>query len=132
MWGIPPILIIFFGPSLRKKYLSEQYDTFFSNMKFMASIFLVNTIGFITLYNLEVKAALQQEVHTILLILGGFSFTCIDFSKFLYEDQIIPYFKYYCKPIQRKYFDYLGDLAEKFGRVFKFIFLMSLVSSLIY
>ena len=96
MWGIPPVLVIFIGPYFRKYYLSQMYDTFLDNMNFFSIFSFINSIGFITLYNLELRAAQQIYTSNLLLFLGIVSFTSIDFTKFVYEDQVVVYLTNYC------------------------------------
>ena len=50
--------------------------------------------------------------------MGGISFTSIDMTKFMYEDQIIPYMTQYLNRTRKKNFVFYGVLVEKIGRIF--------------
>ena len=118
IWGIPPILLVFFGPIFRKYVLNKKYDTFLNNMILLSCLFFLNSLGFITLFNLESYTANQMYVSNTILILGGIAFTSIDFTKFLYEDHIFPYMDEYVCKSRRAKFKYWGLVFEKIGRVF--------------
>jgi len=52
-----------------------------------------------------------------LLLLGGIAFTSIDFTKFIYEDQIYEYMKSYVQEKRKRRFIYKGIICEKVGRI---------------
>jgi hypothetical protein len=117
IWIFPPILFIFIAPFYRRYLMTKNYDTFLNNMVSLSILFFLNSVGFITLFNLESLSANQQIVSAFMLFMGSVAFTVTDVSKMIYELLVFDYMLEYIDPIKQPIFEYYGLIAEIFGKM---------------
>lgn len=117
IWAFPPTLFVLLSPLYRWIFLSKKYDSFLLNMFALSMLMFFNSIGFVTLFNLETFAANFIMPSTRMFLLGGISFTLIDFTKYLFENLVFDYMTEFVDNDHQKRFKFIGILVEKIGRM---------------
>jgi len=118
IWIFPPLLYLVVAPFYKRYLMTKNYDTFLNNMVSLSVLFFLNSIGFITLFNLESLTANQQLASGLMVFLGSVAFTVTDVSKMIYELLVFDYMMEYIDKKNQRVFEYYGIIAEALGKIF--------------
>lgn len=118
IWIFPPLLYLVVAPFYKRYLMTKNYDTFLNNMVSLSVLFFLNSIGFITLFNLESLTANKQMASWLMVLLGSIAFTVTDVSKMIYELLVFDYMMEYIDKKNHRVFEYYGIIAETLGKTF--------------
>jgi hypothetical protein len=118
IWIFPPLFYLVVAPFYRRYLMTKNYDTFLNNMVSLSVLFFLNSIGFITLFNLESLTANKQVASGLMVLLGSIAFTVTDVSKMIYELLVFDYMMEYIEKKKHRMLEYYGIIAETSGKTF--------------